>query len=1075
MRVFRWGALYLACSCVAALGQSLTLVPVGSTTISEGQTVRLEVFLDGVVSPDALRGYQAQIEIVPTGGATGSVGLVDPVTPDPNNTSILIDTSRSDFVFLGLTFFVAARVADLQVGGTVFDPGQSPTVTSPAYCGEYTVTPAVGTLGTFDVCFVLSDPDNPLALPTFLLRPDGTFMNFADSCATITVVPPSIEPPNNDCVNSMPIFGGVTQLDNANATTDGPDLDVSCDEGNGVSMQQDVWYDHVATCTGVLTVSTCDDANFDTWLALYSDGTTTCSCPTDNTDLLSCSDDAAGCTLGTSEISLSVTKGDCFTLRVGGVGVAEGIGNVTITCAPDLCADAMPVIVGSSIIGSTENTIINDAIGPDCGLGPVDSPGIWYSVTGTGSLLTASVRFGATFNSRLTVYEGGCGALSCVGDSNVAGTGGESVSWCSTLGTEYLVLVHAVGGATGSFTLDTSSQNCNDLDACTNDACSAGVCVNTPNFNSGIECCTPSTGSILIIDDNNPCTTDSCNAFSGAVSHTPIPDGLNAACTDANPCTVDQCVGGACFNEDVNTFSCSIDADCPGPDSTCEPSGVCKCELATMTMVRDQGVSPIDGCFAVGEQFSVRIELGPDDSPQVSTIPIIGAQFFLAYDATTLNLLGIQPGSAIDGTSAFSVLLNESIDPLAGTIDYLVGTDFSGGGTRSPGTIAVMTFEATSECTAFLEFRLAGPNNEPNRLALSGGGELTPVLFDMDTIATYQVPPAMGPCPQTITVTPDSGMFTSAVSWASPVATDGCDGGSVVVICDPASGSPFGAGTTQVTCTADDSCGLQDQCVFDVVVDSPLLTADIQLSPTAASGPIDRCITFDLWDCGATGPAQHATVTQTVAFVNGLGGVVDLPIPGGNWTCLTASDELHTLRATSADFGTVDGTAYTATFLGSRSTGGHWLLGGNLNGDNFIDILDFGVFFPLFLTPASPDTACGVVGSHADVNGDGVVDLLDLVFISGNSLQASEMGCCLSGGVAAVGPRPVTSITIDQLRVRGLGHLIMADVNHDGVLDSEDVLSLVRDGRPEESRLPLRELLEQTEHGKVRRVKQPRR
>ena len=85
------GALLLSCLTVAASGADLTLVPVGPTTISPGQTVRIEVFANGVALPKRLRGYQAMLEIVPAGGTTGSLGLVDPTTPDPNNPSIRVD------------------------------------------------------------------------------------------------------------------------------------------------------------------------------------------------------------------------------------------------------------------------------------------------------------------------------------------------------------------------------------------------------------------------------------------------------------------------------------------------------------------------------------------------------------------------------------------------------------------------------------------------------------------------------------------------------------------------------------------------------------------------------------------------------------------------------------------------------------------------------------------------------------------------------------------------------------------------------------------------------------------------
>ena len=36
-------------------------------------------------------------------------------------------------------------------------------------------------------------------------------------------------------------------------------------------VNQDIWYDYVATCTGLLTLSTCNAADYDTRLAAYVD------------------------------------------------------------------------------------------------------------------------------------------------------------------------------------------------------------------------------------------------------------------------------------------------------------------------------------------------------------------------------------------------------------------------------------------------------------------------------------------------------------------------------------------------------------------------------------------------------------------------------------------------------------------------------------------------------------------------------------------------------------------------------------------------------------------------------------
>ncbi len=98
------------------------------------------------------------------------------------------------------------------------------------------------------------------------------------------------------------------------------------------------------------------------------------------------------------------------------------------------------------------------------------------------------------------------------------------------------------GGEIGCGHLPLTDVECMDGDSCTvGDHCEAGVCVGSP----------------VVCDDQNPCTTDSCDGFGGCsfVDNT-------AACDDGNACTVaDTCAGGECVGTPVNC-DCQADADC---------------------------------------------------------------------------------------------------------------------------------------------------------------------------------------------------------------------------------------------------------------------------------------------------------------------------------------------------------------------------------------------------------------------------------------------------------------------------------------------------------------------------------
>ncbi|MCH7721056.1 MAG: hypothetical protein IH988_08725 [Planctomycetes bacterium] len=134
-------------------------------------------------------------------------------------------------------------------------------------------------------------------------------------------------PENDLCADAFGISDGVTGFTTVGANTDGPALPSSCEEGFGLSLVSDVWYDYTATCTGTLTVSTCSDADYDTRLAMYDGFGCTGS-------LVECNDDGAGCSGFTSEMTASVTSGDQLKIRVGGFD-GSGTGNLTITCDDD--------------------------------------------------------------------------------------------------------------------------------------------------------------------------------------------------------------------------------------------------------------------------------------------------------------------------------------------------------------------------------------------------------------------------------------------------------------------------------------------------------------------------------------------------------------------------------------------------------------------------------------------------------------------------------------------------------------------------------------------------------------------
>jgi len=149
--------------------------------------------------------------------------------------------------------------------------------------------------------------------------------------------------------------------------------------------------------------------------------------------------------------------------------------------------------------------------------------------------------------------------------------------------------------------------DCNDNNPCTSDSCDPkGGCVNTPTAGTcddGDKCTQLDTcqgggckGKPLDIktacDDGNNCTTDSCDKGKGCQNKA-LADGKK--CDDSNDCTVsDQCKSGKCAGG-TNVCACKVDADCKSKEDGnacngtlfCDTSGgVSQCKINPTTIVK---------------------------------------------------------------------------------------------------------------------------------------------------------------------------------------------------------------------------------------------------------------------------------------------------------------------------------------------------------------------------------------------------------------------------------------------------------------------------------------------------------
>jgi hypothetical protein len=158
---------------------------------------------------------------------------------------------------------------------------------------------------------------------------------------------PQVRPINDDCtVYMQEVTDGLTAFNNLCATTDGPDS-LECENADPTTIGADVWFKYKATCSGVLNVSMCANADFDSALAVYTDRSTTAAVrPTDDTYLVECGDDTCWIMGGPPEVECRVTKDVWYTLQFAGwrdtrgfvpecVNGCQGSGSFTIECIPD--------------------------------------------------------------------------------------------------------------------------------------------------------------------------------------------------------------------------------------------------------------------------------------------------------------------------------------------------------------------------------------------------------------------------------------------------------------------------------------------------------------------------------------------------------------------------------------------------------------------------------------------------------------------------------------------------------------------------------------------------------------------
>ncbi|HMC97562.1 MAG TPA: hypothetical protein VKG92_07920, partial [Flavobacteriales bacterium] len=120
--------------------------------------------------------------------------------------------------------------------------------------------------------------------------------------------------------------------------------------------------------------------------------------------------------------------------------------------ANDDCATAISIACDETLSGSTTDAVADDIVG--CGT-DVTAPGVWYRFEGVLGQITATTCPDAGYDTKINVFRGECGSLTCIGgnDDIAQGVLCSSITFVAEPGYTYYILVNGYDGATGDFDL----------------------------------------------------------------------------------------------------------------------------------------------------------------------------------------------------------------------------------------------------------------------------------------------------------------------------------------------------------------------------------------------------------------------------------------------------------------------------------------------------------------------------------------------------------------------------------------------------------------------------------------------
>ncbi|MES2410503.1 MAG: T9SS type A sorting domain-containing protein [Bacteroidota bacterium] len=337
-----------------------------------------------------------------------------------------------------------------------------------------------------------------------------TYGNTNNITFSICVGTPPAPPANDECTGAIALTVNLDYL--CSSVTSGTVTSATPSNTDTTACfgaeDDDVWYSFVATSTTHrITLSNVAGSATDLFHSLW---TGDCSSLTLVTG--SCSD------ANTSDPT-GLTIGQTYYVRVNtytATGGQDTTFNICIGTPPpppvnDDCAGAITVTCGSATTGTTTSaTNENMAVCGISGVTTQNTPGVWFKYVGDGSdvtVTTCSPTITAG-DSRIAVYSGACGTLTCLGgndDAQAAGcatnTLASIVTFSTVSGSEYYILVYSYSAASPGTNPINFELNVSCVAACspatTNDDCASAMPLTIGTTATGTDnlCSSPSLGT----------------------------------------------------------------------------------------------------------------------------------------------------------------------------------------------------------------------------------------------------------------------------------------------------------------------------------------------------------------------------------------------------------------------------------------------------------------------------------------------------------------------------------------------------------------------------------------------------